>query len=156
MSTDFFFFLFFDGALLLLVLIVVPFSPSKLTTMLFLKVFPSRYWFNRDRMTSAGVQLDRVTGETSERCWSPLSIKPLPFVTLVGILMVVVVSALATGFWCFEAADGVINKGTCSGFSANYSSPHLNIHCYIKIKSTAKTKSFHRDGRKKKKIKVWN
>lgn len=136
MSTDFFFFLFFDVALL--VLIVVPLSPSRLTKVLFLKAFPSRYWFSRDRITYAGVQLESTTGEMwSGRCWSPLSIKPLPFVTLVGMKMVVVVSELATGFWCFEAADGVINKGTCSGFSAKYSSPHLNIHCYIKIKSTA-------------------
>lgn len=147
---DFFFFLFFEVTLL--VLMVVLLSPSKFTKVLFLKAFPSQYWFNRDRITYAGVQLESTTGEMwRERCWSLLSIKPLPFVTLVGIIMVVVVSALATGFWCFEAADDVINKGTCSGFSAKFSSPHLNIHCYIKIKKRFNSKNRIFTRRKKKK-----
>lgn len=128
MSTTFFFFLFLSIAWL--VVIVVPLSPSKFTTILLGKLPAALYWFKRDRMTWAGVLLDRTTGESwSGRCWSLLSIKPLPFVTLVGIFMVVV-AALGL-LWCFEAADGVINKGTCSGFSANFSSPHLTF-IYIK------------------------
>jgi hypothetical protein len=54
----------------------------------------------------------------------------LPFVTLVGIFIVV---AAAFGFGCLEAAVAGVrtSRGTCSGFSANF---HVtfNIHFYIK------------------------
>lgn len=124
---------------------VEAFSPSKLTIMLFLKLLVSLYWFSRDRITKAGELLESNTGEIG-RCLPLLSMKPLPFVMLFGMLIAV---AVAFGFWCFEAAAGVSNRGTCSGFSANRS-PHLTFILHQKYNFCSFKKQKYLRGKKKK------
>lgn len=142
MSADFFFFLPPLDVDFSVIVVVEPFSLSKFTKTLFLKLPLVLYWFNRDRMTTAGVQLESTTGEICiGLAWSLFSIKPLPFVTLVEIAIAV---AAALGLWCLEAAvAGVINKGTCSGFSANLSpAVTLNIQVFLGILHRKKCKKF--------------
>lgn len=139
----------------MLVLTVVPLSPSYVTTTLFLKFPVTLYWFKRDRMTWAGVLLDKSTGDIG-RCWSLCSIKPLPFVTLFGIFIVV-----AIGFWCLEAvvAGVITSRGTCSGFSANFHVT-INIHFLFTSKKQqffiAKIFCAREEKKRKRKIKIQN